>query len=837
MALLLQDYSLVQETEGGQGEIKVLFSNTDSYTLANTNPTPGTAMGYIGPGQLGWVPVGGGGGGINIGDAVGGSTPNEALYVNGSGNLANSGNFLFDDTTNNFSVGDVSNTTSGVKLLLDVSNGTSRIGGLKNASQSSIVFTGGGLNNIAVSGNYTGFGAVVTATISHVNTQRVDVAPGWTGTFPSVGDVVTGNFGGIGTVYQTDGSTYFFIENSTQAFSLTEIVTSGSFTGTIQSLDLPYLTDRIDTSITGGPANTNILVDTMPQGIGDGILVGFSTSTGHMLNDSWSWSYTVAFGSSFASFNNGGDPAIEIGDVDGIFPAISNTLLILRPQENQASLSSKYVNILNTQNGYQTGTFENDILRVTLGDANNSVNKTKFIVDDSNKTIKGITDGVFNIEDISGKKVASFYTQASGFSNVILGDVSAAGNHNLLQLTDANNEILFQGKAGETKFWFQDDSAKKWFEVNLTNNTVGLGDLVGGVNGTKLIVDDGTSFINAQVNGIFQVGFDSWLGFSIENLNHITEIGDVSGSFNKTVLIVDDNVQQIKGQSTGRAQLGDIAGLGNNTYLGISDPNQSIEINAKDHVSIGDVSGFFGGTDLYVDNTNALVTIYSNNGLTVNDNNGHICTIDPNGGTCTSDERLKTNIVDLPINTLDTLTNLRTVTYVWNSGRDQTTAHIGFLAQNVQSLYPQLVGTDVNGYLGVNYAGFTPVLVEAIKELHVKISDIQNFAAAQDKTFLQNLIAWLGDTLNGLTAIHVDKQLCIGATCLDESDLQQFKTWQSEQNNVPVPVVTPDPVTPSDPVVQVPVSPDVQVPDPVLDPITTTNPESAPVSVDVVTTP
>ena len=46
---------------------------------------------------------------------------------------------------------------------------------------------------------------------------------------------------------------------------------------------------------------------------------------------------------------------------------------------------------------------------------------------------------------------------------------------------------------------------------------------------------------------------------------------------------------------------------------------------------------------------------------------------------------------------------------------------IGFIAQEVASVTPELVSNSGDGYLGVNYAGFTPYLVNAIKQLNAKI--------------------------------------------------------------------------------------------------------------------
>ena len=76
----------------------------------------------------------------------------------------------------------------------------------------------------------------------------------------------------------------------------------------------------------------------------------------------------------------------------------------------------------------------------------------------------------------------------------------------------------------------------------------------------------------------------------------------------------------------------------------------------------------------------------------------------------------------------------------------------------------------------------TPVLVEAVRELNLKITDIENFASAENKTFLNSLIAWLGDVGNGIGKLFANeietKTLCIAddagnKTCLNKVQIDQ----------------------------------------------------------------
>ena len=52
------------------------------------------------------------------------------------------------------------------------------------------------------------------------------------------------------------------------------------------------------------------------------------------------------------------------------------------------------------------------------------------------------------------------------------------------------------------------------------------------------------------------------------------------------------------------------------------------------------------------------------------------------------------------------------------------TRQIGFSAQEVEKLFPEVVLTDANGYKSVDYGRLTPVLVEAIKELQKQIDTL-----------------------------------------------------------------------------------------------------------------
>jgi hypothetical protein len=87
----------------------------------------------------------------------------------------------------------------------------------------------------------------------------------------------------------------------------------------------------------------------------------------------------------------------------------------------------------------------------------------------------------------------------------------------------------------------------------------------------------------------------------------------------------------------------------------------------------------------------------------------------------TSDARLKTDIEPLT-DALAKVQQVRGVTFAWNEtaesfGADVGDQQIGLIAQELETVFPELVATADNGYKSVDYTKLTPVLIEAIKEL------------------------------------------------------------------------------------------------------------------------
>jgi hypothetical protein len=101
-----------------------------------------------------------------------------------------------------------------------------------------------------------------------------------------------------------------------------------------------------------------------------------------------------------------------------------------------------------------------------------------------------------------------------------------------------------------------------------------------------------------------------------------------------------------------------------------------------------------------------------------------------------SDNRLKKDVKGLE-NVTDKIKRLNGYTYGFKTeefktrGFDNRT-HIGFIAQEVKEVFPELVREDVKGFLAVDYEGMIPVLLEAIKSQQQQIDALNALVSGTD---------------------------------------------------------------------------------------------------------
>ena len=91
-----------------------------------------------------------------------------------------------------------------------------------------------------------------------------------------------------------------------------------------------------------------------------------------------------------------------------------------------------------------------------------------------------------------------------------------------------------------------------------------------------------------------------------------------------------------------------------------------------------------------------------------------------------SDKRLKENIKPIE-SALDKVSKLQGVTFDWKPSDSilEIKEDVGFIAQDVQKVIPELVRENKDGMLSMRHQGIAPILLEAIKELKAEIEELK----------------------------------------------------------------------------------------------------------------
>ena len=89
--------------------------------------------------------------------------------------------------------------------------------------------------------------------------------------------------------------------------------------------------------------------------------------------------------------------------------------------------------------------------------------------------------------------------------------------------------------------------------------------------------------------------------------------------------------------------------------------------------------------------------------------------------TIVSDRRKKNSIIYNPVNS-DALDNINMVSFKYN---DNNQHHIGFIAQDIEKYYPELIKKDTKGFLSVKYLEMIPILLDYNQKMKKSISQLE----------------------------------------------------------------------------------------------------------------
>jgi hypothetical protein len=159
-------------------------------------------------------------------------------------------------------------------------------------------------------------------------------------------------------------------------------------------------------------------------------------------------------------------------------------------------------------------------------------------------------------------------------------------------------------------------------------------------------------------------------------------------------------------------------------YWEVGSPSKWVQLLNSNTVVSGSSFWTQSGSDLYPNNTAWNVGI----GMTSPTYKLHVGgRIKTNAVNESSDERLKTDINPIG-NALGKVLKMNGVTYEWRvsefpeMGFDKGLQY-GLIAQELEQIVPELVGTDNEGWKSIEYSHLVPLLIEALKEQQLQMNE------------------------------------------------------------------------------------------------------------------
>ncbi len=170
-------------------------------------------------------------------------------------------------------------------------------------------------------------------------------------------------------------------------------------------------------------------------------------------------------------------------------------------------------------------------------------------------------------------------------------------------------------------------------------------------------------------------------------------------------------------------------------------------------------------------------------------------------GSCSSDIRLKQNIIPFS-NVLDKFVTLQPVNYNWRSSEFPerhfgTSTVAGLIAQEVEQIFPNLVGVNDKGFKTVDYGiNLQMLTIQAVKELNLKVDSLASstpetgsFGERVMTNIFMKITSWLASATNGIGDFFANrvrtKELCVGSTCVTEEQFLAMVNMAQASGVVP----------------------------------------------------
>lgn len=614
--------------------------------------------------------------GFSVKQVIGGNIISNGQFTGGGVNG------LKIDTDGNVGIGQTSPAAPLDILNSSATNGLALLGNttLQQATGNEVAYQLNYTTNKATSGNDTGLVINQTDTASPGTSNLIEAFVGGVSKLSVRNNgtiIVTGNIGLVGSLL-----------NNTQTVSTAPVnIGSAQSTSTSGNVIAVRIAPTYNQA-SGTAANTDLLINRTETALGSGAQYLIDAQVG---------------GASRFSVDNAGGLTAKNGlTITGSRAAglIGNSFATSFIQTG-TSQSVQGMSITNTYNQPSATSVANTDLLINRIETNLGTTPGAQLLIDAQ--VGGASK--FNVINTGGIRVGGSIRHITGNNPLTIGDAD---------FTSANKFGISIANGVYTMTSGANGAVSITPTYNQTSGTAANTDLL--INRTETALGSGAQLlIDAQVGGVskFSVNNGGIITASSANLSTVN-----AAALNSTLTLKNSNISSANVFAITAATGTYSQTSGTNGALAITPTyNQTSGTAANTDLLINRTQTAVGsGTQLLIDAQVGGTTMFNISNVGA----GYLAAA---SWTYGSDRRMKENITELNYG-LDALMQLDPMKFDYIKGqKDQ----LGFIAQDVQAVIPELVKNLPNGLLGLQTEGLIPVIVNSIQEQQAAIAEISNF--------------------------------------------------------------------------------------------------------------
>jgi hypothetical protein len=599
------------------------------------------------------------GGGNTIGMPV--STLNLSMWIDGIGNMSiladmqdqgavnswdfnNRVGFADDGTTaifqyvdlRNLFWGDVNGVGNGTYAHINDSLSIFEINGLGNGIvMSPVIFTGVGLNDITVTGSFSGTPPVsfdVTIDSAHNGTLHYATETGLFIPGETITDTSGSGAGSTATVILDTGTGTLTFRNQIIvgtgfAFTDTVVGSTSGFTFAISNKSVIHNPDTFSWTSSDGGSGSLINLTLLPTLLGDSISVNWAAVLGHTVTNQWDWSYTLTAGRILLTDSQ--NEIVEIGDV---YNFINGTLLTIDIANELITLGSALGVVITELAGSGSGFVAVDNTGLLSWSAGSGGVPTLASVLSLSNLMGGTSIELSSFGDDYFTSSIGSVAVSDTIGNFVIDARDSGGAIQTLLSFDSNGQINYT-----------DASVNSYLLLGTVTRVSTFGSPTAG-DCTYITVDDTTGSLNFYTNGV-NTGISASYFTAQYNFGDLQSAHGmyIDGTTGTTIIDSYGITQFSVSDNTGIQQIGDIGFDWFEDKLYIDGPNRRmtlqdlgfsylvIDVGLHEY-AIGDTGGAYNSSYFLIDD-NALYAYFYQSRLVTIQTNLPTISLDANAGT------------------------------------------------------------------------------------------------------------------------------------------------------------------------------------------------------------